>query len=41
VLNRPPGEIEIGQRVRAVFEEVRDPAGGTILHISQWELVSD
>jgi hypothetical protein len=38
VLNRQPGEIEIGQRVRAVFEEVGDPEGGEPLRIPQWEV---
>ncbi len=39
VLNRPPQEIAIGQRVRAVFEEVRDPDSGDTLRIPQWEVV--
>ena len=39
VLNRPPQEIAIGQRVRAVYEEVSDPDGGDTLRIPQWEAV--
>jgi uncharacterized OB-fold protein len=41
VLNRPPHEVAIGQRVRAVFEEVRDPDGGEPLLIPQWEVSDD
>ena len=37
VLNRDPGQIEIGQRVRAVFEDATDAATGTALKIPQWE----
>ena len=39
VLNRPPDQIAIGQRVSAVFEEIRDPDGGVTLQIPQWEVV--
>ena len=39
VLNRAPGEVRIGQHVRAVFEEVADPDGGELLRIPQWEVV--
>ena len=39
VLNRDPGDVAIGQSVRAVFEEIRDPEGGTTLQIPQWEVV--
>ena len=39
VTNRQPQEIAIGQRVRAVFEEVRDPDSGDTLRIPQWEVV--
>ena len=39
VLNRAPGDVRIGQRVRAVFEEVEDPNGGEVLRIPQWEVV--
>jgi hypothetical protein len=40
VLNRPAGEIAIGERVRVAFEEVRDPETGETLRIPQWEVVS-
>jgi hypothetical protein len=39
VVNRPAGEVEIGQSVRAVFEEVADPDGGDSLWIPQWEVI--
>ncbi len=39
VLGTPPGDVRIGQRVRAVFEEVSDPDGGEALRIPQWEVV--
>ena len=39
VLNRAPGEIAIGERVRVAFEEVRDPESGETLRIPQWEVV--
>jgi uncharacterized OB-fold protein len=39
VLNRAADEIAIGDRVRAVFEEVRDPDSGEALRIPQWEVV--
>jgi uncharacterized OB-fold protein len=39
VLNLPTEEIAIGQRVRAVFEEVPDPDGGEMLRIPQWEVI--
>jgi uncharacterized OB-fold protein len=38
VLGRRPDELEIGQRVRAVFEEVVDAESGEKLLIPQWEL---
>jgi uncharacterized OB-fold protein len=38
VLNRPPGEIAIGQRVRVAFEEIADPETGERLRIPQWEV---
>ena len=34
----PEAALEVGQAVRAVFERVEDPDGGT-LEIPQWELV--
>ncbi len=40
VLNREPHAIAIGQRVRAVFEELRDPESGETLRIPQWEALS-
>ena len=39
VVNRDPSEVAIGQRVRAVFEEVPDAEGGPTLMIPQWEVV--
>lgn len=39
VLNRAPGEIAIGQRVRATFEEVTDPQSQGRLRIPQWEVI--
>jgi len=39
VRNRAPHEVAIGQRVRAVFEEVPDPDGGETLRIPQWEVI--
>ncbi len=38
VINCPPESVEIGQQVRAVFEEARDPATNPKLLIPQWEL---
>ena len=40
VLNRPYGRVAIGDRVRVVFEEVRDPESGEALRIPQWEVVA-
>lgn len=37
VLGCAPGEIAIGQRVRAVFETVEDAEAGETLRIPQWE----
>ena len=39
VLNRDPTDIQIGQAVRAVFEEVQPADGGDRLLIPQWEVV--
>ena len=39
VLNREPGEIAIGQRVRATFEEIADAEAGETLLMPQWEAV--
>jgi uncharacterized OB-fold protein len=41
VLNAAPDELAIGQRVRAVFEEVSQPNGGEVLRIPQWELIRE
>jgi uncharacterized OB-fold protein len=38
VVGCPPEAVQIGQRVRAVFEEATDKATGTKLWIPQWEL---
>jgi hypothetical protein len=40
VLNRAPGQVAIGERVRVAFEEVRDPDTGETLRIPQWEVLS-
>ena len=37
VLGRAHDQVAIGDRVRVVFEEVRDPDGGELLRIPQWE----
>ncbi len=39
VLNRPPGELAIGQRVRAVFEQIVDPETGETLYFPEWETI--
>jgi uncharacterized OB-fold protein len=39
VLNRAPGELRVGQRVRVCFEEAKDPQSGDALRIPQWECV--
>ena len=39
VLNRAPAEVAIGQAVRVVFEEAKDPQSGELLRIPQWEVV--
>ena len=41
VVGCPPEEVEIGQKVRAVFEEATDPTSGQKLLIPQWELALD
>jgi hypothetical protein len=38
VVGCAPGAVRIGQAVRAVFEEVRDPETGETLRIPQWQL---
>jgi uncharacterized OB-fold protein len=40
VTNRAHDAVAIGDRVRVVFEEVRDPDGGEMLRIPQWEVVT-
>ena len=40
VVGKEPDAIEIGDPVRAVFEEARDPSTGEELKIPQWEVVS-
>ncbi len=39
VVNRPFDAVEIGQRVRAVFEAAAVPASDETLQIPQWEVV--
>lgn len=41
IVGCPPETVEIGQKVRAVFEEARDPNTGQQLKIPQWELAPD
>ncbi len=38
-LNRKPSELEIGQKVRAVFEEIDDEEADEKLLMPQWEIV--
>ncbi len=39
VVNRPYDGVEIGQRVRAVFEAATSPETGEALAIPQWEVI--
>jgi len=39
VVNKGPAEVEIGQRVRAIFEEATDPTTGEKLLIPNWEAI--
>jgi len=39
VLNRPHDQVAIGDRVRVVFEELKDPDSGETLRIPQWEVI--
>lgn len=39
VVNRGANEVEIGQRVRAIFEEATDPQSGEKLLIPNWEAI--
>ena len=41
MLNAEPDELAIGQRVRAVFEEVAAAGDDEALRIPQWEIVAD
>jgi uncharacterized OB-fold protein len=38
VLNRPPADVRVGQRVRVCFEEATDAQSGEVLKIPQWEI---
>ena len=38
LVGAPPDAVSIGDRVRAVFETVKDPDSGETLHIPQWEI---
>ena len=39
VLNRKPDELEIGQKLEVVFEEIKDEEAGEDLLVPQWEVV--
>jgi uncharacterized OB-fold protein len=39
VVGAEPDAVRIGDRVRVVFEEARDPRSGDELRIPQWEIV--
>ena len=39
VLNRAPEEVAIGQRVKAVFEEIPSADGTDAIFLPQWEVV--
>jgi uncharacterized OB-fold protein len=41
VVGKEPDAIEIGDPVRVVFEEARDPRTGEELRIPQWEVVGE
>ncbi len=41
VVGCAPEAVEIGQQVRAVFEQAKDPVSGQKLLIPQWELAPD
>ena len=40
-VGKEPDAIEIGDSVRVVFEEVKDPSSGEDLMIPQWEVVRE
>jgi uncharacterized OB-fold protein len=39
LVNRAPTEVVIGQRVRAVFEEIEDKEAGVLIRMPQWEAI--
>ena len=39
VVGKDPEAVAIGDHVRAVFEEARDPRTGAVLRIPQWQVV--
>ena len=39
VLNREPGEVAIGQKVRATFEEIADEEADETILLPQWNVV--
>lgn len=41
VVDRDPDKVAIGDHVRVVFEEARDPDTGDILRIPQWQIVAE
>ena len=41
VVGKEPDAVEIGEHVRVVFEEVKDPSTGEELRIPQWEVVNE
>jgi hypothetical protein len=40
VVGKDPEAVAIGDRVRVVFEEARDPRTGAVLRIPQWQVVA-
>ena len=41
VVGKEPDAVEIGEHVRVVFEEVKDPSTGEELRIPQWKVVNE
>ena len=41
VVGKEPDAVRIGDRVRVVFEEAKDPKSGADLRIPQWEVVGE
>jgi uncharacterized OB-fold protein len=39
VVGKEPDAVQIGDRVRVIFEEVKDPRTGDVLRIPQWQIV--